>query len=427
MKRVVLVLGLSAVTLCTSAQNDSIQFTWNVSGGVSFNLTATAGYSFIIHWGDWEETKTGTGKREMLTHFYTNGGEYTVKIMAWFQNTFMELDLTDKNLTDLRVQGVKRLKCGSIAYLNENKLTTLEISCPMLEYLECMGNPLTSLILDGCTNLEYLNCGHDSLVDLNLHTNTALQYLYAGSSPLTDLNLHTNTALKELTWVQGNLTTLDLPKDIKLETLACWSNHLPLSELHKISLLCKDTVWISYPYVFEIPKYLGTQTLEPMEVKVRELIDFSSEAILGGVATNFAVDYKKNGLPVAAVRYAVTDGKIMFRFADEYIVTMTNEAIVSRPSYPAKVVVEINVENDTTNIVENQVMNYKLQITENQLQIINYELPIENIEIFDILGRKQYVGTKYVLPFEEISVDISYLVKGVYILKIDNKIVKIIK
>jgi len=44
-----------------------------------------------------------------------------------------------------------------------------------------------------------------------------------------------------------------------------------------------------------------------------------------------------------------------------------------------------------------------------------------------MLGRKYNVGAKHILPKEELIIDISQLEKGVYILKIDNKINKIIK
>ncbi|MCL2131905.1 MAG: T9SS type A sorting domain-containing protein [Lentimicrobiaceae bacterium] len=39
----------------------------------------------------------------------------------------------------------------------------------------------------------------------------------------------------------------------------------------------------------------------------------------------------------------------------------------------------------------------------------------------------QYVGAKYVLPFEEIIIDISRLAKGMYFLKVDGKTYKVVK
>jgi Leucine-rich repeat (LRR) protein len=65
--------------------------------------------------------------------------------------------------------------------------------------------------------------------------------------------------------------------------------------------------------------------------------------------------------------------------------------------------------------------------THNQLRITNYKLRDEEIEIFDVLGRKQNVVAKYILPSTEATIDISHLQAGIYYIRINNKLNKILK
>jgi len=64
--------------------------------------------------------------------------------------------------------------------------------------------------------------------------------------------------------------------------------------------------------------------------------------------------------------------------------------------------------------------NYKLQITNYKLQITNYKL-----QILDILGRE--VFSDKITNENTHEMDISFLQNGVYFLKINNEIIKIIK
>ncbi|MCL2131794.1 MAG: T9SS type A sorting domain-containing protein [Lentimicrobiaceae bacterium] len=383
-----------AAGFVAEAKNDSIQFTWNVSGGVSFNLTATAGYSFIIHWGDWEETLTGTGTSRQLTHMYSGSGDFTVKITPLSPNhTFIELDLTNKNLTDLHVQGVKRLICAG------NPLTELNIACPALENLNCATNQLTSLILDGCTNLIYLVCANNQLTELNLNTNAALLTLNCSESLLSVLVLNEHT---------------------KLEYFNCHINCLQLSELYKVLPLCKDSIWDeSLQQFFPVAKIFGKQNLATIESKVRDSIDFSLQAVFDDILTVFEVE--KDGIPVPSVRYSVTNGKIVFKFSGKYTVTMTNDVLIG-----AKVIVEINVVDDTTNIAE-ATQNSIIQIYPNPATTKLYvQLASEEMADYTICS---YVGQILMQGKLEnnSTINIESLTKGIYFLNINKKAIKFIK
>ncbi|MCL2131036.1 MAG: T9SS type A sorting domain-containing protein, partial [Lentimicrobiaceae bacterium] len=50
-----------------------------------------------------------------------------------------------------------------------------------------------------------------------------------------------------------------------------------------------------------------------------------------------------------------------------------------------------------------------------------------SVQIFDVVGKQYSVGAKYVLPNEEIEIDISHLANGLYFLKVNGKVFKVVK
>ena len=64
--------------------------------------------------------------------------------------------------------------------------------------------------------------------------------------------------------------------------------------------------------------------------------------------------------------------------------------------------------------------------TTGQITIKNYELKINNIEIYDIVGKLQESRISEIGK-SEIVLDVSHLANGLYFLKVDNKVIKIIK
>ena len=65
--------------------------------------------------------------------------------------------------------------------------------------------------------------------------------------------------------------------------------------------------------------------------------------------------------------------------------------------------------------------------TTGMLTIENGELRIENVEIFDIYGRKLYLSTRPLIHSSTVNVDISHLSAGVYFLKINTETGQVIK
>ena len=85
--------------------------------------------------------------------------------------------------------------------------------------------------------------------------------------------------------------------------------------------------------------------------------------------------------------------------------------------------------NNEVSINELSVVNSHISVypnpTTGQLVIENGELKIENVEIYDVLGRKQNAESRK--GENTVTMDISGLASGIYFLKIDNVVVKVIK
>jgi hypothetical protein len=87
-------------------------------------------------------------------------------------------------------------------------------------------------------------------------------------------------------------------------------------------------------------------------------------------------------------------------------------------------------DSETVGIVDNITEATSLKIfpnpTAGQLIIDNGQLTIKNVEIFDVVGKKQESRISDIGKLE-IVLDISHLTNGIYFLKVDNKTFKIIK
>jgi len=63
--------------------------------------------------------------------------------------------------------------------------------------------------------------------------------------------------------------------------------------------------------------------------------------------------------------------------------------------------------------------------TTGQLIINNEQLTIKNVEIYDVVGKK--LVSQFTFHDSHIEIDISHLANGLYFLKIDGKVFKVIK
>jgi hypothetical protein len=107
-------------------------------------------------------------------------------------------------------------------------------------------------------------------------------------------------------------------------------------------------------------------------------------------------------------------------------VTIVNNRFIMPPSNvtvkahfePGVGVDELTIDNGKLSIYPNPVRD--------KLTINNGQLTIDNVEIYDLAGRKQKIIFNFQFSIFN-SIDVSHLPRGVYILKVDNKTAKFVK
>ena len=122
----------------------------------------------------------------------------------------------------------------SALYCSDNSLATLDVSNNgQLEYLNCYNNKLTQLDLKNNTKLTFLNCGKNTLSSLDLSKNTQLSILYCNDNKLASLGIDHNILLKSFGCNNNLLSSLDVSKNTQLDILYCYTNRLTKLDVSK--------------------------------------------------------------------------------------------------------------------------------------------------------------------------------------------------
>ena len=289
-----------------------------------------------------------------------------------------------------------------------------------LTNLVCSKNHLTALNVSANTVLGALRCNDNLLTELDVSANTELILLHCGYNLLSTLDVSTNINLTDFKCNDNQLTSLDLSKNPSLFFLDCSNNCLPLSTLFSLS-----EHKITLPTVVGGParKILGTQNLLPQSVSTGSEKDFSDQNIFKGIRTQFNISLNED-IPAPQSDYSITDGRITFFKTGNYIVTMTNAAIVSN-DYPAMVIAKIEVGN-AGNTVLQDATNIKIypNPTSGLLVIDHGQLKNDNYCIYNVTGQMIMQGK---LQTGTTTLNVSALTKGVYYLRMFDFDVKFIK
>jgi len=348
-----------------------------------------------------------SGYNDLLTLYCSNNLLTNLDVSGC--NNLQNLNCDNNFLTKLDVSGLTNLQ--SLSCYN-NFLTNLDVSeLTNLQSLSCYNNFLTILDVSRCINLRVLGCEINSLTNLNVSGCDDLRVLYCSNNLLTDLNVSSNTELRALTCFKNQLSFLDLSENIFLQNVYCYDNRLKLSNLYYISenIVSHNSHWV------------GTQILLPQTVVIGEEVDFSSESVLGGVETVFVV-HKNGENAVTNEDYAITNGIITFYEEGTYTVTMTNDAIVSHPNYPAKVIAEfLCISSGIFNDVQEQTLKGYVQ---NGILYISGLSAGEKWRVYNVAGVLVAEGGRQEAEGEEEIVMLPG--KGIYIIKTESRQLKIV-
>lgn len=154
------------------------------------------------------------------------------------------LDCSGNGLTSLDLQGLTNLQyldCSG----NANNLTSLDVQgCTSLQTLKCSSNNLTSLNVQGLINLQLLDCINNKITQLNAQGLTNLQILNCSHNQLNQLNVQDLINLQNLNCSSNYLSSLNLQGLVNLQHLNCNINLLTSLNIQGLPLIqtlhCED-------------------------------------------------------------------------------------------------------------------------------------------------------------------------------------------
>lgn len=146
-------------------------------------------------------------------------------------NPLTSLDVSDlSELTDLHCDNCFNQSPASRSYskgvLDLSKNTKLQT-------LSCAENGLTELILPNTQTLIEVNCDDNQLTVLDVSKNTNLRYLFGNGNKFTSLDVSNNTLLMGLEIRNNLLTDINLSANESLRTLAVHGNQLTTLDVSK--------------------------------------------------------------------------------------------------------------------------------------------------------------------------------------------------
>ena len=164
---------------------------------------------------------------------------------------------------------LKELECAS------NGFATLDLTgLDALEYLYCPSNNLTSLIITS-PSLETLNCSNNLLTVLDMSSFRNIDYVNCSNNLFTVLDVAGYQYLEFLNCSNNRLTALDLTGCVAIERLNC-SYNLMISTDDVIGV--PSALW-SQPTVFFLPQIISLQAIPNVIVPVASAIPSTTQIV----------------------------------------------------------------------------------------------------------------------------------------------------
>ena len=114
----------------------------------------------------------------------------------------------------------------------DNKISSLDLSKnTKLSRFSCYRNLLTSLDVRNCRELTFLSCHSNKIGSLDVTNNTKLRVLNFRSNRIASIDLSKNTELEWLYCHENRLTSLDITNNRELNSIYCYGNKLSTQAL----------------------------------------------------------------------------------------------------------------------------------------------------------------------------------------------------
>lgn len=341
-----------------------------------------------------------------------------------------EVDLSGNDFTSFDFSGLTTLKVLICRY---NNFTSLDVSkLVALKYLDCSYNNIASLDVSGLTALEQLDCSYNSLTSLDINGLSFLKNIKCNNNDLTSLNISYLTGLESLLCNDNSLTTLDLSGLSSIKLLDCQKNNLTSLDVSGLSeltnLACNDNSLTSIDisdltslYNLKCQKNSLTSLDVSKLTKLRSLTcydnSFSTQAldqiycdlpiILAGVGGWIFPIYDASSSNYATVMATNSQNAIDRSWSVRYGSNSANIPATTG-TYECETSISIN-DITETNIYPNPV---------SDILYINTDSQIKSIELYDVYGRM--VLNKTNLTTTDITVDVSHLNSGIYVLRLNT-------
>ena len=152
------------------------------------------------------------------------------------------LDCSGNSIATLTLNGLVNLET---VYCGSNNISTLSLTgLSNLRGLYCSDNSLSTINFAGLTDLRWLECDNNSFTSLNVTPLTDLRELKCNSNSLTSLTVANLPDLRLIECGDNNLSMLDLTGLTHLEELVCRKNYIATLDFtgldYLISVNCSE-------------------------------------------------------------------------------------------------------------------------------------------------------------------------------------------
>lgn len=253
---VMIVTAKQTVTIgCSIA--DSVAIDWGDNGTVTYLKRDTS--SIDTSYDAQYYSCTYTFSNDRYHGIFLEGNNETLRrldldsnaidVLIFMENKKLEtLSCSGNNITE----GLDLSDCSNLRSVNaaNSELTSIKVSSPNLETLDCYNNEISQLDLSGCGNLERVYASDNHLSSIDVSSSYRLKVLSIDNNDLTNIDLSGNPNLLALS-VTGNkyIKGLDLSKNTRLSTISL----IGLIELEKLNgLPISGTSFAVFPRLQEL-------------------------------------------------------------------------------------------------------------------------------------------------------------------------------
>ena len=352
------------------------------------NLQATPNDPASWEFAMWAEdpTQYELYRLDLDSHGLT--GAVSLAGLKWLKHLSCQFN----NIAQLNIS-----ECIFLEYLNcnDNVLTQLNINgCRRLRDLRCNNNLLTQLNFGGCTEIGVIWCRNNKITQLNVSGLSELSDLYCSDNNLTQLNVTGLWEFRDLYCQNNNLTQLDLSGCTEFRVLSCQYNNLTqlmVNDCNKMSsLICNNNNLSALSLI-------GLTSLQPSSANLSDqsvsftLYNNGWDLYTYSTALNNPV-FSEDAISYADGQLQSTDNTVLESdFEAETGLSDINLSGKMHFSYSGESSIEEFFQNAALQVFPNP--------TTGALRISpaggglrgwnNGALRIEDIEVFDIYGRKQ--------------------------------------